>query len=110
MPCLLLVPCIATAQEVARLPSKSAAAAAYVAYEENICRALIDVCDGIAPAAPEGVERLACHRERRGAAICTFATTGTHCRARFIRSNGAPDGWIVAFRNRVPKGSDVTCK
>lgn len=53
---LLLWPSAAAAQEHAKLPTKSAAAASFVAHEENICRALIDVCEGIAPARPELTE------------------------------------------------------
>lgn len=106
----LLWPCAAWTQEVARLPTKSAAAAAFVAYEANICRALIDVCEGIAPVAPDAIDRLTCRKERKATASCSFTLAGRKCRARFIRSDAAPDGWAVAFRNRVPKGSDVQCR
>lgn len=108
--CLLLWPSTAAAQEHARLPTKFAAAAAAEAHDANICQALIDVCDGIAPARPEWIERLSCRRQRRDWAICTFRYIGETCRARFVRSNDTADGWRVAFRYRGLRGSDVTCK
>lgn len=48
-------------QPVASFPTLIAASEAYVAYEQNICRALIDVCEGVASASPQHVEKLACH-------------------------------------------------
>lgn len=93
-------------------PTKSAAAKAYAAYEENICRKLIDVCNGISPTTfpPDGVEKLVCRPANQGATRCTFEIRDRHCKAQFIRSPSSTDGWIVAFRNRVPKGPDITCK
>ena len=108
--CFSLMACATTAEAGGPLPTEVAAAGAYVAHEVNVCRALIDVCDGVSPAAPDKVESLACRRERQGAASCTFEHSGSKCRARFMRSNDAPDGWIVAFRNRVPIGADVDCE
>ena len=107
--CLLLWPCAGSAQDPAGLPTKSAAAAAFFAHQENICRALVDLCDGIAPASPEAIDQLACREERQDAAICTFWYGGRGCLARFVRSKDAADGWIIAFRNRAPKGSDIEC-
>lgn len=99
-------------QQDAPFPTKSAAAKAYAAYEDDICRKLIDVCNGIAPATfpPDGVEKLVCRPAIQGATRCAFEIRGRACKAQFIRSPSSADGWIVAFRNRVPKGPDVTCK
>ena len=99
----------ASAQTISTLPTKQEAAKAYEAYEEAVCRVMIDVCDGIASASPEGVERLACRRERQGTSTCRFEYANRRCRARFVMSEDISQGWVVAFRNRVPKGPDIEC-
>ena len=94
---------------VSPLPTTLEAANAYVSYEENACRALVDVCDGIPAARAEAVEGLSCRREARGTAVCRFQYAGRRCQARFVMSEGPSNNWFVEFRNRVPKGSDVDC-
>jgi len=91
------------------LPTKLDAAKAYVAYEENVCGALIDICDGIPDVRGEAIDGLSCRREPQETAVCRFEYAGRRCQARFVRSEGLSNGWMVAFRNRVPKGSDIEC-
>lgn len=107
---LIAISSTALAQPVASLPTTVAAAKAYVAYEENICRALIDVCEGIPHPDPTGVRKLSCHPVASNAAQCRFEAAGRSCKARFVNDPSSTDGWAVAFRNRVPKGPDVNCK
>lgn len=91
------------------LPTPLEAASAYVSYEENACRALVDVCDGIPAVRAEAVEGLLCHRAAKGTAVCTFQYAGRRCQARFVMAERPSNSWLVAFRNRVPKGSDIDC-
>lgn len=82
------------------LPTRQDAANAYFAYEEDVCSALIDVCEGIVETPPEAIDRLACQRESRGTAVCGFEYPVSHCQARFVVADSPFNGWTVAFRTR----------
>ena len=98
------------AQPRASAPTPIAAAEAYVAYETNVCRALIDVCEGVGKGSPPNVQKLVCRPGSGEAALCRFEAQGHVCDARFRRTPSTVDGWSVAFRNKVPKGPDIRCK
>ena len=112
--CLTASPASATAfaQQTAPLPTESAAANAYASHEGDICRRLIDACDGATSTTvpPDEVKKLACRSAAPSAARCTFEIRDRACKAEFIRSPSSADGWVVAFRDRVPKGPYVACK
>jgi hypothetical protein len=112
----------------AALPGRAEAATAWFELQANICRGLIDVCEGgVGVPSAEEVSGLRCRAGRRGEANCRFAVSGHRCRARFVSAAAgpahvwarqwsqlpAPSGhaWSVAWTvSPAPRGPRITCR
>lgn len=83
-----------------QLPGATDAAVAYVENEADMCRAMIDVCEGVATPSPELVSELRCRAGRRGTATCRFRYADSRCRAHFVSAGaGADYRWALDWRS-----------
>ena len=93
-----------SAHELRAPPTLADANAALAAHQNDLCRSLIDVCEGVPN---ETVEKLSCTVKNPQSATCRFKASGRACRARFSKPNPNEPHWIVSFRNRTP---NVRCR
>jgi hypothetical protein len=112
----------------ASLPGKAEAAAAFFEREANICRGLIDICEGgVGMRSAEEVTGLHCRAGRRGIASCRFEIAGNRCRAAFVSAAAGAEHrralewsqlpertdhvWAVAWtRSPEPRGPRIRCR
>ncbi|HYD11696.1 MAG TPA: hypothetical protein VEC11_02495 [Allosphingosinicella sp.] len=118
---------LTAAQAPSLLPGRAEAAVAFFERQADICRALIDVCEGgVGVRAPEDVTDLSCRTGRPGFATCRFTVAGQRCRADFVSAAAGADhgwaldwsqlpqpsghGWAVAWtRSPEPRGPRIRC-
>jgi hypothetical protein len=112
----------------AGLPGPAEAATAWFELQANICRGLIDLCEGGVgvPSAAE-IGRLRCAAGRPGFAHCRFRIADRSCRAAFVSAAAGPahawarqwsqlpepsaQAWSVAWtRSPEPRGPRITCR